>query len=102
MRISKFVVIGTFLLAGLSSGVYASNDTGTRAMGLGQSYTALARGSEAPFWNPANLALGGGVKFSWDALALAAVFGCLPVHSEAVPRGTPRTGFALATQVTIS
>ena len=70
MRMSKFVVFGTFLLVGFSSGVYALNDTGARAMGLAQSYTALARGPEAAFWNPANLALGSGVKFSWDALSL--------------------------------
>ena len=37
-------------------------------MALGQAYTALARGPEAVFWNPANLALSDSRKFSWDLL----------------------------------
>ena len=74
MRICGFLFVATFLLGGFSPGVYASNDTSTRAMGLAQSYTALARGPEAAFWNPANLALGGGVKFSWDAFSLGLTF----------------------------
>ena len=52
------------------------NDTATRAIGLGQAYTALARGPEAVFWNPANLALRGfegekePKKFTWEMLSL--------------------------------
>ena len=43
-------------------------DASPRAMALGQAYTALARGPEAVFWNPANLALTDSRKFSWDLL----------------------------------
>ena len=74
MRINKTAFWAIFILAGISSGAYAFNDTSTRAMGLGQSYTALAHGSEAPFWNPANLALGGGAGFSWDILSFGFTF----------------------------
>ncbi len=70
MKTSRFRVVVAFFLAGFSAGAYGLSDTGPRAMGLAQTYTALARGPEAVFWNPANLALGGGSKFSWDVLNL--------------------------------
>ncbi|MEJ2627340.1 MAG: hypothetical protein P8078_02110 [bacterium] len=35
-----------------------------RALGLGGAYTALARGVDAPLWNPANLGLSDNPKFS--------------------------------------
>ncbi len=47
-------------------------DTDPRAMGLGQAYTALARGPQSAFWNPANLALSGNSKFHWNLLGLGA------------------------------
>ena len=47
-------------------------DANPRAMGLGLAYTALARGPEAPFWNPANLALSGR-KFEWNVVGLGAM-----------------------------
>ncbi|MFT5088508.1 MAG: hypothetical protein ACI906_000593 [Candidatus Latescibacterota bacterium] len=43
-------------------------DSDPRAMGLGQAYTALARGPQSAFWNPANLALSGNRKFHWNFL----------------------------------
>ena len=46
--------------------LFALSDTEPRALALGQAYTALARGPEAVFWNPANLALGGGPKLKWE------------------------------------
>lgn len=39
-------------------------DTQPRAMGMAGSYTAMARGAESMFWNPANLALSDSPKFS--------------------------------------
>lgn len=39
-------------------------DTQPRAMGMAGAYTALARGTEAIYWNPANLALRGSPKWS--------------------------------------
>ena len=53
-----------------SSSVDALTDTEPRAMALGQAYTALARGPEAVFWNPANLALSGGPRFKWELLGV--------------------------------
>jgi hypothetical protein len=37
---------------------------------VAQSYTALARGPEAVFWNPANLALRGSPRFQWNLLSV--------------------------------
>ena len=45
-------------------------DTAPRAIGLGQAYTALARGPEAVLWNPANLALSGQPKVKWEMLGV--------------------------------
>lgn len=39
-------------------------DTQPRAMGMAGAYTAMARGAEAIYWNPANLALSDGPKMS--------------------------------------
>ena len=50
----------------------AMGDSNSQAMGLGQAYTALARGPEAVFWNPANLGLSGTRKFSWELLGVGA------------------------------
>ena len=47
-------------------------DANPRSMGLGLAYTALARGPEAPFWNPANLALSGR-KFEWNVFGVGAM-----------------------------
>ena len=68
MELRRIKLVAALLLGCLTSGAYGLNDTGTRAMGLAQSYTALARGPESVFWNPANLALGGGSGFSLDIL----------------------------------
>ena len=70
MKRDRLKLIGVLLLGCLTSGAHGNgiNDTSTRAMGLAQSYTALARGPESVFWNPANLGLNGGTGFSWDIL----------------------------------
>ena len=47
----------------------AVGDSSPRALALGRSYTALARGPEATFWNPANLGLGSSPRFKWEMLA---------------------------------
>ena len=63
----KTLIAFTALLVGGSTVQIEAvpGDANPRAMGLGMAYTALARGPEAPFWNPANLALSGR-KFEWD------------------------------------
>ena len=67
----KGLIALTALLIGGSSGqaLAVPGDANPRAMGLGQAYTALARGPEAPFWNPANLALSSR-KFDWDLVGI--------------------------------
>ena len=62
------VATATVLTLFLNCAVHALSDTEPRALALGQAYTALARGPEAVFWNPANLALGGEPKFKWELL----------------------------------
>ena len=56
------------LALSLAGAAHALSDTEPRALALGQAYTALARGPEAVFWNPANLALGGEPKLKWEML----------------------------------
>lgn len=69
----KRIALGAALVGLLAGQVCAGmGDRGIRATGLAGSYTALARGPEAVFWNPANLALGGGAGFSWDVLGVGA------------------------------
>ncbi|MEW6754390.1 MAG: DUF5723 family protein [Candidatus Latescibacterota bacterium] len=53
-------------LAGRAAAVLSDSDP--RAVGMAQAYTALARGPESVFWNPANLALSDGRPFSWHVL----------------------------------
>jgi hypothetical protein len=54
MGIVGLCVLILLLSGGLAWGRGISN---ARALGMGGSYTALARGIEAPYWNPANLGL---------------------------------------------
>ena len=72
MKLIRSFALAAALVAGFSSAVqaYGMGDTSPRAMSLGQSYTALARGPEAAFWNPANLALRGSPKFAWQIIDL--------------------------------
>ena len=52
---------------------YGLNDLSPRAMALGQSYTALAKGPEAVAWNPANLGLKSSPGFTWNLIGAGAV-----------------------------
>ena len=65
MKTVRHLVVSALLLASVPS-FAVMHDTDPRAMALGQAYTALARGAEAVFWNPANLALSDSPKFSWN------------------------------------
>ena len=62
------VATATVLTLSLNCDAHALSDTEPRALALGQAYTALARGPEAVFWNPANLALSGEPKLKWEFL----------------------------------
>ncbi len=71
MKRKRFVALAALLIGGSSDQALAvPGDTSPRSMGLGQAYTALARGPEATFWNPANLALSGDSKFHWDLVGV--------------------------------
>ncbi len=69
MQGKGLIVFAALLVAGAYRQAAAvPGDASPRALALGQAYTALARGPEAVFWNPANLALGSSRQFSWDLL----------------------------------
>lgn len=68
MKIARRFAIAALLVAGFSARSEGLGDTQTRALSLSQAYTALARGPETVFWNPANLALRGGPRFQWEVL----------------------------------
>ena len=62
--------LAVLALALAATGAFgAVGDSSPRAIALGRSYTALARGPEAAFWNPANLALRASPDFRWEMLA---------------------------------
>ena len=67
-------MVAVLLIGGFPVESNGLGDTEPRAMGLAQSYTALARGPAAVFWNPANLALKGTPDFSWYFLGAGTSF----------------------------
>lgn len=71
MKRMGLIALVALFVGGIAGGAAAvPGDTNLRAMGMGQAYTALARGPESAFWNPANLALSGSRKFSWDLVGV--------------------------------
>ena len=70
----RITLLAAVLIGGFSLETHGLGDTDPRAMGLAQSYTALARGPAAVFWNPANLALKGSPGFSWYFLGAGTSF----------------------------
>ena len=70
----RISLLAAVLIGGFPLETRGLGDTGARAMGLAQSYTALARGPAAVFWNPANLALKGSPDFSWYFLGAGTSF----------------------------
>ena len=70
----RIALVAALLTGGFPVESRGLGDTGPRAMGLAQSYTALARGPAAVFWNPANLALKGSPDFSWYFLGAGTSF----------------------------
>lgn len=73
IKIARHFAIAALLVAGFSARSEGLGDTQTRALSLSQAYTALARGPEAVFWNPANLALRGGPRFKWELMAVPGI-----------------------------
>ncbi|UCE67105.1 MAG: hypothetical protein JSU85_03575 [Candidatus Zixiibacteriota bacterium] len=59
-------IIGLCVLILLLSGgiAWGRGISNARALGMGGSYTAIARGIDAPYWNPANLGLSDGNRYS--------------------------------------
>ena len=72
MKLGHISLIGFFLAYFTLPAQAVIGDKSSRAMGLGQSYTALARGPEAVFWNPANLALGSDTGLQWNLFGVGA------------------------------
>jgi hypothetical protein len=66
----KRSAISLALVTAFAGYAHGLNDLSPRAMALGQSYTALARGPQAVAWNPANLGLKSSPGFEWNLIGL--------------------------------
>ncbi|RKY84151.1 hypothetical protein DRP98_05615 [candidate division KSB1 bacterium] len=62
------------LLIFVVSMVKAQGYSDARSLGMARAYTALARGVDAPLWNPANLKLPTSKKFSLQLFSLGLRF----------------------------
>lgn len=62
----KITLAATFIAAVNSPMIFASGQANPRAMAMGDAYTALAFGLEAPGYNPANLGLSANPSFTMD------------------------------------
>ncbi len=62
---TKTVAIGIAIMLIYSASTFGAG-LNPRAIGMGGAYTALARGFEAPAWNPANLGLSDGEKLTMN------------------------------------
>ena len=96
MQGKGLIVLAALLVAGAYGQVVAvPGDASPRALALGQAYTALARGPEAVFWNPANLALASSRKFSWDLLGAGL---CLVAENNSFSVATYNAHFTAANE----
>ncbi len=66
------ILLVVVVCAGRSWGMLSGS--APRAMGMAQAYTAMARGPQSVFWNPANLGLEDNHPFSWQVLAVGGAF----------------------------
>lgn len=66
LKIQKIMLAATSIVAIGSPILYASGQANPRAMAMGDAYTALAFGLEAPGYNPANLGLSANPSFTMD------------------------------------
>ena len=64
LRFALAAVLVTAILTTQGAQAIGYGDSRPRAMGLAGTYTAMARGVESLYWNPANLALKDGPKVS--------------------------------------
>ena len=64
IRFACAASLGLGLLFTTAAGAIGYGDTQPRPMGLAGSYTAMARGVESLYWNPANLALQDSPRYS--------------------------------------
>jgi hypothetical protein len=70
MKQLVYIALAAFYCTAPNQVFAVPGDTDPRAMGLGQAYTALARGPQSAFWNPANLALSNHRTFHWNLLGV--------------------------------
>ncbi len=76
MKNAKAKIVLALLLIGLfSNDGWSSVGFQARSWGMAGAYSAIARGEEAPYFNPANLALAGGPIFSISFLSLGVGLG---------------------------
>lgn len=67
-----FLILGILFIAGT---VNASTGYTARSMGMAGAYQGLSNGAEVSLFNPANLALPGGLNMSFDFLSIGACIG---------------------------
>jgi hypothetical protein len=63
--IAIFAILTTWTILNAQTGV-----SNARSVAMGGAYTALARGIEAPSWNPANLGLSGDKKYRFNLISV--------------------------------
>ncbi len=71
----KMAVLFVICALGWTIRSQAQNYASARSLGMGQVYTAVARGIEAPLWNPANLGLKDKPSFSFSLIGVGLQIG---------------------------
>lgn len=74
--------ISLLLAAAWALPLWAFEDSNPRSTAMAEAYTALARGTDALAWNPANLALQGNPKFSVNLFSAS-----IDLSNNAIDRG---------------
>lgn len=64
LKMLSLFLAGILAALAVSGTAYGWGESNPKAIGMGGAYTALARNLDAPYWNPANLALSDGGRFS--------------------------------------
>lgn len=69
-RLPEIIICSLIIIMILFAHGFGQGDSNARALGMGGAYTALARDLDAPNWNPANLGLTDGKKYSLGIINL--------------------------------
>ncbi len=91
-RLARAVLIVTSLSVPAWGEAFSIHELGTRAIGMGGAFVAVASDGSAIFYNPAGIAFQPGMRMQMDGLLVHGVFRFIP---SAVPPGTvvPKDGY---------